>query len=210
MDVKFMNKLEYFKQILGYLENPNKDSIDLSLDNVHHKGLFSLVIDGTEHGSLKRIFIATKKINPYNIQLHTHRYPIKLTALSGTVKQHEATVDNKYRDITIPQFEYRSPLNGGNGLSYTEDVGIIIRDFNIPIGSSIEMTTSDIHTISCKKDSIWIVEEGGLMGSDHSLVYGIPFKVDGLYTKRKEFQVSDNINIVKKILKNLIKNYECI
>jgi len=202
-----MNKLEYFKKILGYLDNPNNESLNLSLDNVHHKGLFSLVIDGTENGKLTRIFIATEKIKPYKIQLHSHRYPIKLTALSGEILHHTLTTSNTVNDFfETSVFKYHSPLNGGEGLSYVHDSLITTKDCYIPMGTSLFMDENDVHTVSCKKDSIWVVEEGGFL-KDHSLVYGIPFIVDGLYTQPKQYQVNDNVQKVKKILKKIINNY---
>jgi hypothetical protein len=53
-----MSKLESFKKIYGYLKNPSIDSLNMSMSDTHHPGLFSLVIDGTEFGRLTRVFIA--------------------------------------------------------------------------------------------------------------------------------------------------------
>lgn len=41
-----MNKLEFLKQIYDYLRYPNPDSLKLSMSDVHHVGIFSLVIKG--------------------------------------------------------------------------------------------------------------------------------------------------------------------
>ena len=61
-----------FDEVLEMMRNPNKDSLVKSLADVHCKGLFSLVVGGTENGNLTRIFYATKKIKPFDIQFHSH------------------------------------------------------------------------------------------------------------------------------------------
>ena len=59
-------------------ENITWDTLDLSMADVHHKGLYSIVIGGTEHGELTRVFIATEKIEPYVLKLHSHTYDLRL------------------------------------------------------------------------------------------------------------------------------------
>lgn len=197
-------KLEYLKQFQSYLNNPNQESLDLSLNNVHSKGLFSLVLNGTEFGKLKRVFVADKKLKPYSVQLHTHRYPIILTVLKGEVKQYEA----KRCEIGVAMtgYKYKSFLNGGNGLEFLNVKNYTITEFTIPIGGSILMSTDEFHTVSCSKGSIWIVEEMGF-DKDSSLVLGVPFTPENLYTKPEMFQVNDKCQLVKKQIDKLVNSY---
>lgn len=104
---------------------------------------------------------------------------------------------------------YKSPLNGGNGLRYLKDVKGSIVTQTLPIGTTSEMKGNEIHTISCSKGSIWIVDEQGFT-TDRSLVVGVPFQTDGLYKDPKQFQTNDNFTKVKSILKNIINSYETL
>lgn len=204
-----MTVLETLEQTLGYINNPSQESLQMSMADVHHEGLFSLVVNGTEFGKLTRIFISTVKLKPFSVQLHTHRYPIKLTTLSGQFRHHVASL---YCDSNFPRisrFTYKSPLNGGNGLNYEEDVNIAIDDYIIPIGTVIHMDENDIHTVSCSKGSMWIVEEQGFK-RDYSEVYGVPFITTNLYKQPSMFQINDNVQLVRKTLNELINSYKSL
>ena len=209
-----MKQVEFLKHIVSKLTDKDNESIKMSLNNVHSDGLFSLVVDGSEFGKLLRIFIATKKLKPYAVQLHTHRYPINLMAIKGNIKQYTAKYiddeDIQSCDIAVlPQYNYKSFLNGGKGLTYDTEAYVVMNEFFIPKGSSIYMHTYQFHTISCTKGSIWIVEEKGFQ-SDYSKVLGVPFTSDGLYTKPSMFQINDKIQIVLKELRQMIKAFESV
>lgn len=201
---------EFYKEVLGYMETPDQLALDKSMDNVHGDGLFSLVVAGEENGKLTRIFIANKKVKPFQIQLHSHRYAIKLAVLKGAVTQHNAKVMvNSSSAIRMPMYNYQSPLNGGAGLSYLKDVKPILSDFLIPVGSILSMGVEDIHTISCSKGSMWIVQEQGFE-VDSSWVLGVPFKTDGLYTIPKQFQVNSSFESVLAALKDVVAQFDSV
>jgi hypothetical protein len=206
-----MKKIELLKKYHELLKNTNPESLKLSMCDVHHKGLFSLVIDGTEFGKLTRVFISDEKLQPYQVQLHTHRYPIKLTTIKGNIKHFVAfrseVVD--LHTVELSEFNYKSPLNGGNGLNYDKETNVIIKDYCLPIGSTLQMTCDEFHTVSCSKGSIWIVEELGFE-KDSSKVLGVPFITDNLYNESLPFQINDKHQIVKKELAKIILNYDLI
>jgi len=206
-----MEKLEFLKHIQVLLKNTNNDSLKLSMKDVHHKGLFSLVIGGTEFGNLTRVFIADEPIKPFEVQLHSHRYPIRLTVLKGDVRHYSATEtkENNCDAISLSKFNYKSPLNGGNGLSYLKEVNVSLKDYTIPIGATLEMSENEIHTVSCKKGSIWIVEEKGFK-NDSSVVLGVPFITDELYNEPLPFQINDKHQLVKKEVAKIILSYESV
>lgn len=204
-----MKKLEHF---LNLIKNPNPESLKLSMADTHHKGLFSLVIDGTEHGKLTRAFVADKKIRPYEVQLHSHRYPIKLTVLQGNVRHYIAfrnTQTIPLQTVSLSEFEYKSPLNGGSGLKYLYETNVIIKEHTLPIGSTVVMNENDIHTVSCSAGSIWIVEEQGFKNKD-SRVLGVPFITEGLYNTPGSFQINDKVQQVRKALKTIIIDYDIV
>lgn len=206
-----MTKLDFFKKMYDLVKNPNPECLKLSLADTHHKGIFSLVIDGTEFGKLTRVFIADKKLKPFEVQLHTHRYPVFITVIKGDVKQFVAlpTKHEHVCNVELSEFEYKSPLNGGGGLSYVQESIFNIIECSMPIGSVVGMSENNFHTMSCSKGSIWIVEEQGFR-TDSSKVLGVPFITDGLYNKPEMFQVNDKCQIVAKELKKIILDYEVV
>lgn len=200
-----MKIIDYLKDFKKELEN--SESLHMSLANVHCKGLFSLVISGTEHGKLKRVFVASKKIKKGQVQFHSHRYPIKLTVLGGEVVNHEATKVSYWRmGVRADSFAYSSPLNGGSGLRYIETSNYLLIENAVPKGMQISMGENEIHTISCSKGSIWVVEELGFK-VDESIVLGVPFTTSGLYNKPEQFQINHNYELVMSALNEIITTY---
>lgn len=206
-----MSKLQFLKKVYDYLKNPSIESLNLSMADTHHKGLFSLVIDGTEFGNLTRVFISDTDLLPYEVQLHTHRYPIRITTIKGNIKHFVAYRSDivDCHTVSLSEFNYRSPLNGGKGLSYEKETNVIIKDYHLPIGSTLQMTENEFHTVSCDKGSIWIVEEQGF-ANDSSRVLGVPFITEGLYNPPASFQINDKCQLVSKEIKSLILSYETV
>ena len=195
------DQIEKYKNLLLIAD---KDAFSKSLNNVHHKGLFSLVIGGIENGKLTRVFIAHEKIKPFDIQLHSHRYYLRITPLQGYIKQHEAYLSSS--NVNMDRWSYKSILNGGNGLTYKSEEEVSLKEFNLPVGSNIEMDVDQIHTISCSKNSIWVVEEFGFK-TDESIVLGISFKTKGFYTEVKQLEINVNRNLVLNAMDNILKHY---
>ena len=106
-------------------------------------------------------------------------------------------------------FVYKSPLNGGNGLSHVGQERFDLQSTTYSVGTSVSLDSSDIHTVSCKKGAMWIVEEHGF-DTDSSVVLGVPFKTDRLYNAPKQFQINDMFDKVRSQLKVLIGSYEGI
>jgi hypothetical protein len=177
-------------------------AINKSLANVHAKGLFSLVAEGAENGKLLRIFIADTKIRPFDIQLHSHRYSINLIPIKGCVKQHIATPGK----IEMPMYKYHSFLNGGDGLKFQRTGKFNIQEMFIPKAAVLHMDEDEIHTISCTRGSMWIVEELGFK-RDFSFVLGVPFIVEGLYTEPPMFQINDKAQLVLQEINGILKDF---
>lgn len=190
--------------LLAKIKNVDNEVLAKSLNNVHAKEMFSLVVEGNENGRLTRFFVAGKKLKPFRAQLHTHRYPLAITVIKGNVVQHVAEIVKK--GIAIERFIYKSPLNGGNGLEFDKMVHIKLTETHIPVGSIVFMSHEEYHTISCSKGAIWSVEEMGFMG-DQSFVLGVPFTVGQLYTEPKQYQINDKMVQVRKEIEKLLKDY---
>lgn len=206
-----MKNIELLEKVAFKINEKNNPSLKLSLKNVHAEGLFSLVVDGTEFGKLTRIFIADKKINPYDVQLHTHRYPIKLTVISGKVKHYVAKEVNTVNSSTInlSQYEYSSVVTGGSGLKYLKDVNLKVKDYYLPIGSSVVMDVLEYHTVSCNKDAMWIVEEGSFEVETSKLL-GVPFSVENMYIKPTLFEIIKKSEAALKEINHLIQAYKSV
>jgi hypothetical protein len=198
------------EQLLKSLDKTTPDSLKLSLSNAHKKGLFSLVISGVAPGNLQRVFIADKKVSPYDIQLHTHRYPIRITVLKGTVKHYVAKKGTSEQcRVRLSEFEYSSPLTGGKGLAYLHEDYFDIQEYILPVGSMTSLGVADYHTISCSKGAVWVVEEMGYR-CEVSKVLGIPFNTSGLYTQPERFEPHNRHIQVTKTVEKLIKRFDAV
>lgn len=198
--------MQLFQRILGKLQTPNNESLKMSINHCHVRGMFSLVVDGKEFGKLTRIFIADRKLRPFKVQLHTHRYPINITTIKGNITHHNAVKSDKGL-VSISEYSYKSFLNGGSGLEYVGETKVNCFDYKLPIGSTVSLSTKDYHTISCSKNSIWIVEELGFETKESS-VLGVPFVLDGLYSEPAMFQINDKCQVVIRELKKILENYK--
>jgi hypothetical protein len=105
--------------------------------------------------------------------------------------------------VTLKAYAYKSPLNGGNGLSYYSEYKFLLESANVPVGGEIELQSTDIHSVSCKKGTIWAVQEQGF-DCDSSVVLGTDFSTEGLYNKPEQFQVNNMYEQVLKQLKKLV------
>tara|TARA_R110000868_G_scaffold74337_13_gene215006 strand:+ start:1398 stop:2018 length:621 start_codon:yes stop_codon:yes gene_type:complete len=203
-----MKKQNYIKQLYSLVRNPNLESLSLSMDDVHHKGLFSLVIAGTEFGKLTRVFIAGKKMKPYSVQLHSHRYPIKLTVIKGDVR-HFVAIRKGSMDahtVQLSEFDYKNPFNGGQGLTYVKESNVSIKEYILPVSSTVKMSSDEVHTVSCSKGAIWAIEEGGFE-TESSKLFGVPFQTEGLYNKAP-WKVSLHLDLVAVALSNMFIDFK--
>ena len=194
-----------FDDVYKMMLSPNKTSLDMSLADVHAKGVFSLVVGGNENGKLTRIFIATKKIRPFDIQFHSHCYDLKIGVIKGSFEHHIATQKssgiNSLNLVHMKKYKYTSPLRGGIGLQEDDEVMYHLSSYHIPVGGEIYLESDDIHSVSVSKGSMWIVQEQGF-NRDSSIVLGTKFVTDGLYNKPEQFQVND---MFQKVLIELEK-----
>lgn len=205
-------KIEHhLKRLYQLLKKPSKECLELSLQDVHYPSMFSLVIGGNEFGKLTRVFIAGEELLPYKVQQHSHRYPLRITTISGDIKHYVAkeTKNPDASSLRFSKYEYKSFLQEGHGLKYLGDASYNINEYTLPIGTVLEMSEHEIHSMSCSKGSIWVVEEQGFK-TDSSIVLGIPFVIEGLYNKASMFQINDRCQLVAKAIKKIILDYDLI
>lgn len=198
---------EVFELMTGHID---PETLTKSLADVHLKGVFSLVVGGTENGSLTRIFIANKKIKPFDIQFHSHRYALTIGVVHGCFEHHVAIeeTDRSYynaESVRLKTYVYHSPLNGGNGLVRTGVSNWRLESTQLPVGSEIFLPSDLVHSVSCSKGTIWIVKEHGFV-EESSVVLGNSFITEGLYNQPQQYQVNDNFQLVLEKLKKLVDN----
>lgn len=200
-----------FKEVLDYIESNDEQALKKSLDNVHHDGLFSLVVNGEEPGRLTRIFIATKKIEPFAIQLHSHRYDLKIGVIKGTVLHHHAMeCGHGARGtgvVIMDKFEYFSGLNSEVKFVYQDTVPFALVEQHIPKYSELYLEHLNIHSISASEGSMWIVQEQGYR-TDSNTLLGLSFDVEGLYTEVSDDKIEEMKQLVLTELKKLVEIQE--
>lgn len=201
--------MQELRKIHKKLQKTKNSSLQMSMRDVHIKGLFSLVFDGDQAGHLTRAYIANNKVEPFDAQLHSHSYNLKLTVLKGRVTHHLAKNigENEMGAMTISAYKYKSPLKGRDGiLIYSHQQIISIEENVIPPSATIFLNHSDIHTVSCSKGAVWIVEELGFQTKE-TIVLGTPFCLEGLYRKPEQFEINDNYQTLKRLTQDLLKNH---
>jgi len=201
--------MQEITNIYNKLSSADVSSLNMSLGDVHAKGLFSLVFHGDKAGCLMRAYLANRKVKAFQAQFHSHTYDLKITVLKGRVIHHVAKkIDSPMVGaLNIPAYTYRSPLNGGTGeLSYSHEQLILMEEYVIPPASTIYMSHKDIHTVSCSKGAIWVVEELGFKTKE-SETLGSPFHLDDLYRKPEQFEVNHNYQKLKRVTQKLIQDH---
>ena len=201
--------MQDIKNIYDKLKAAHIASLDMSMGDVHAKGLFSLVFHGNEAGRLTRAYIAGRKVKPFDAQFHSHTYDLKITVLQGRVIHHIAkTLDAaKPGTLKIPAYKYKSKFNGGDGVfTYSHDQCILMEEYVIPPTASIYLSHNDIHTVSCSKGAIWVVEELGFKAKE-AVLLGSPFCIDDLYRKPEQFEVNNNYQSLRRAAKKLMNEH---
>ena len=77
----------------------------------------------------------------------------------------------------------------------------IVDSYYIPVGGEISLSCDEIHSVSCSKGTIWIVQEQGFK-TKTSTVLGVDFQTDKLYNEPKQYQIND---VFTKVLSKLEK-----
>lgn len=201
--------MQNVRTIFEKLKSADNSSLEMSMGDVHAKGLFSLVFDGHKAGHLMRAYLASRKVKPFDAQFHSHTYDLKITVLKGQVIHHIAKKSDAAAKgaLTIPAYQYKSPLNGGDGvLAYTDDETFVMEEYVIPPTATLFLKHNDIHTISCSKGAIWVVEELGFKATK-TTVLGSPFCVDDLYRKPQQFEINDYYQKLRRATQKLINDH---
>lgn len=196
--------IEVYERALDALKDPNNQVPQkYSLSHCHHSGLYSITISG-EPGRLLRAFMATYPINPFAIQLHTHKYGICLTHVKGNIG-HLRAIEAPSGETLMYRREYISGVAHDEPPHIHQKVQVTLDITNTLIAphSQVALDHDDIHTVYCDEGSIWLVEEMGY-DKDTSFVYGGPVDTSAFYKKVPGFILNNKIHTLKRELYNLI------
>ena len=191
--------LEYLKAVLD-IKHSLRD--DLSLADCHHPGLYSIVLRKNPKGELLRVFVATKDIEAGSICYHTHKYGVKIVPLTTGIINHRA-VPISTGNTCMTRFK-KCKTTG----KYIEvdSVHYDVSDHHLLKGTMTFLSHSDIHTISCKEDSMWVIQENIELGEyQDEFTFGIPPNKEGMYNK---VDALTSLVLQNSILHEIIKTLE--
>lgn len=119
-----------------------------SFKNFHVRGFDYLCIKRTAHHTRKVYFFDGDVSQlPEVVNPHDHRYNFRTTILSGVMSNSEY-VEDAERGKVYNEFEWRTPLNGGDGFKWKQEARLFetVRTFHRP-GETYFMGAQDFHTI---------------------------------------------------------------
>lgn len=200
--------MSIFKHAYDIMQKQNQSILEKSLMDCHAKGLFSLVINCNSRNELTRVFIATQDIEFGDIALHSHTYPLSIGVVKGNFVNHKAVnTDDLHHGmldmfdwVQLDSYDYSSAITGSGELQFVETNHYCISASPVPKGGVFYLNADEIHTVSVKKGTIWIVSEYE-KESGKNVVLGMPFSTKGLYNKPSHRQIDEMWNLVYNELK---------
>lgn len=185
----------------------NPEGEEMTLNNCHVHGMISYVFGVSKVNRqfdggafLTRAFIASDIINPYDIQMHTHKYNLTIIPLTSGVRNISAKKKRKHSTLFLDEYIYKE-----GKFKYKDVTNLEIKDIPLQVGVPFIMKSTDIHTIyTTEGNTCWVVIESPRSSKEEvgsSRFYGIPFKTEGLYTKPKENEITAARDKVSELIK---------
>ena len=132
--------------------------VENSFKNFHVKGFDYLCLKRTpEHTRKVYFFDGNVSHLPDVVSPHDHRYDFKTTILCGHMSNSHYVPDDEYGEV-FNEFEYRTPLNGGDGFTFKKEIRLreYRREFFIPHQVYL-MQAPEFHTIRMHKEGTIIM-----------------------------------------------------
>lgn len=130
---------------------PMEEIIAHSFKDLHVKGFDYLCLKRSPTHTMKLYLFedtpttASEVVNP-----HDHRYPFLTKCLAGSVTNHSFVRGEREgcEIIRLHEFEYRTPLNGGDGFTFAREATLSrTRSKRYAQGQAYALDASDLHTI---------------------------------------------------------------
>jgi len=168
--------------------------IEHSFKNFHTKGFDYLCVKRTpEHTRKVYFFDGNVSKLPEVVNPHDHRYHFKTTVLTGVMSNStyiEDHLPHHEGNQVYQEFEYRTPLNGGDGFTWKREARLFeYKRFFYRKFDSYFMRPEEFHTIRMEQDQTVLVldQYADVVPLDQPTRTFIPERkapsLDGLYEK---------------------------
>jgi hypothetical protein len=179
-----------------------------SYRNFHKEGFDYVCLQRTEAFTLKAYFFDQRHEDI--VMPHDHRYDFTSTVLRGIL------INRRYGEWSkgsvgglknpVNKFEYLTPLNGGSGFSFLEEVDLHHIEDNIHrTGSTCHSHSTDVHTISVTKGTVLLLTQFADKIPLNKPTYAYRFdskeppSLKGLYEKFTEAQLVNRLVELEKL-----------
>lgn len=133
--------------------------IDTSFRDYHTKGFDYICLKRTPEHTVKLYILdgdASKL--PEVVNPHDHRYYFRTTVLAGTMRDFRFVKDQ--RGEVFYAFDYRTPLNGGDGFTFRGEERLLKSDARtLRRNEVLHTAATDLHTIQMKGDQTVLLLE---------------------------------------------------
>lgn len=176
--------------------------IEHSFKNFHTKGLDYICLKRSEEHTRKAYFFDgdVSKL-PDVVNPHDHRYDFDTTIITGRMSNSHYEISDEGRRYN--QFEWRTPLNGGNGFTWKKEIQLkeTVRE-NFVQGEHYYMAAEEFHTIRMHSDQVIIIldQYDDVVPFDKPTVTFMQEKalpnLSGLYEKFNEDEVIHRLGVL--------------
>jgi hypothetical protein len=171
-----------------------------SYKDFHTKGLDYLCWTRTEEETIKYYFFDGEVSQlPEVVHPHDHRYMFFTTVLAGQVANVLYVDDDRHGEV-FQEFQYRTPLNGGDGFTWRREVMLrACQDTSYHPQQYYVMDPQEIHTIRIEKPGtvLALTQKRDVYAIDHPTYTFTkdkdPIDLSGLYRKFTEDEVIKRI-----------------
>lgn len=174
------------------------------LADCHLPGLYSLVLSErvSPEVGMRRVFYAGQNCEmdlwdgaDFRLKPHNHRQSIKLTLLFGEAINVAMKWGRWSGDEAVHVWKYRftsALLNGQFGTERMDDIWCTLKEIKLS-STPLRLHWSDVHTVTAKPGSAWLVEEleRAPDGSErcYSVSHRLSLSNDGLYHSMPDGEV---------------------
>lgn len=176
------------------------DMVDNSYKNFHSKGLSYVCLskykeDDNKRFSYYKLYVFDGDVSKLSevVNPHDHRYDFLSYTMKGAVANRIFEENRFFKKScsVYNKFKYMTPLNGGNGFEWEQEVSLFDKSINVYAGQSWWSRAEEIHTLDIRSNQamLLIYQAPDLLSTtEHTVTYvkeKEPPSLTGLYDKFK-------------------------